>query len=283
MDENEEIHMDYQLNKIFSYYDENDKKKKNICDSYYFVFSFYLFESLIYFGCFYLFYTFKIGDKNNKIYQVLEFSLLGILALFYILFGFIFLFIYEHDYKKYSNLTQFILISLFKLCFFTFVYLMTALSGNNDRISYPYFEARAYWKISMSVFYLSFIFYQYFKKDKYSEKIPICIIIPIASILIYFFLTFFTQRKSDNWDRLWIHIIYLGLEIYFTMIVLFIIRSEENRQKKEHLEPIKILDWKINEIDLFRYMIALAPLIFAQIKECYNSSRFCREIRRNFS
>ena len=178
MDENEEIHIDYQLNKIFSYYDENDKKKKNICDSYYFVFSFYLFESLIYFGCFYLFYTFKIGDKNNKIYQVLEFSLLGILALFYILFGF--------------------------------------------RISYPYFEARAYWKISMSVFYLSFIFYQYFKKDKYSEKIPICIIIPIASILIYFFLTFFTQRKSDNWDRLWVHIIYLGLEIYFTMIVLFI-------------------------------------------------------------
>ena len=96
-------------------------------------------------------------------------------------------------------------------------------------------------------------------------------------------MTFFTQRKSDNWDRLWIHIIYLGLEIYFTMIVLFIARSEENRQKKEHLEPIKILDWKINEIDLFRYMIALAPLIFAQIKECYNSSRFCREIRRNFS
>ena len=66
MDENEEIHIDYQLNKIFSYYDENDKKKKNICDSYYFVFSFYLFESLYILVAFIYFILSKLVIKIIK-------------------------------------------------------------------------------------------------------------------------------------------------------------------------------------------------------------------------
>ena len=49
------------------------------------------------------------------------------------------------------------LINIFKICFFLFVYLVTVLTGNN-RISYPHFEARAYWKISICFLYLLLIF-----------------------------------------------------------------------------------------------------------------------------
>ena len=282
MEENEYIDVDDDLENQSNNNNNLDKKIKNICDNYYFVFSFYLIESLISFGCFYLFYIFKIGDKNNKIYQIIEFSLLGILIILYVIFGIIFVFVFDHSYRKLNNYIQFILISLFKICFFTFAYLINVLNGDN-RIDYPHFEARAYWKISICILYLAFIFYQYFKKDKYSEKISLFIIIAVASLLIFFFLTFFTQRKSDNWDRLWIHIIFMFLEIYFSLITIFLAKSEENKQKLGNYSTEKRLDWKINEIDFFRYFIALAAFIYIVIRENYNKSRFCKNILRNFS
>ena len=158
---------------------------------------------------------------------------------------------------------------------------MTVLSGDN-RIDYPHFEARAYWKISMCISYLAFIFYQYFKKEKYKEIVSLFIIIPVTSVLIFFFLTFFTQRKSDNWDRLWIRIIYLFLEIYFSLMIIYTEKSEENSRKLENNSSGKLLDWKINEIDFYRYFIGLAPLIYIAIKEIFKKSRFCKKLLRNF-
>ena len=282
MEENEYIDVDNDMQNQLNKVNDLDKKKENICDSYIFVFSFFLIESLISFGGFYLFYIFKIGDKNNTIYQIIEFSLLCILIVFYVLFGITFVFIFDHNYRKINNFIQFILISLFKICFFTFVYLINVLSGEN-RIDYPHFEARAYWKISMCILYLAFIFYQYFKKDKYSEKLSLFIIMAVASLLIFFFLTYFTQSKGDSWDRIWIHILFMFLEIYFSLITIFMQKSEENEKKLENVLREKMLDWKINEIDFFRYFIGLAPYIYIAIKKKFNKSRFCQKFFRNFS
>ena len=53
------------------------ERKKTICDNFVFICFVYIFESLISIICFYLFYKFKFDDKNNKIYEIIMFSLLG--------------------------------------------------------------------------------------------------------------------------------------------------------------------------------------------------------------
>ena len=178
------------------------ERKKIICDNFVFICFVYIFESLISIICFYLFYKFKFGDKNNKIYEIIEFSLLGILFLSYI-----------------------------------FLYLITVLNGEK-RIDFPHFEARVYWQVSICIFYLLLSFYYYFNKT--SDKIYIYILFSIISLLTYFFLTFFTKRKNDNWDRLWIYMIYLYLEIVFSMITLFLLKIEFNREQLEIIDDGKL-------------------------------------------
>ena len=111
------------------------ERKKIICDNFVFICFVYIFESLISIICFYLFYKFKFGDKNNKIYEIIEFSLLGILFLSYIfLYGLI------ESLKEFNinikclNLIQFILIYIHKICLFIFLYLITVLNGEKEKI-----------------------------------------------------------------------------------------------------------------------------------------------------
>ena len=154
------------------------------------------------------------------------------------------------------------------------LYLITVLNGEK-RIDFPHFEARVYWQVSICIFYLLLSFYYYFNKT--SDKIYIYILFSVISLLTYFFLTFFTERKNDNWDRLWIYMIYLYLEIVFSMITLFLLKIEFNREQLEIIDDGK-LEWRINKIDTIKYLIPIFPLlIWNNLKEFYSKSRFCEK------
>ena len=159
--------------------------------------------------------------------------MLGILFLSYIFLYGLIESLKEFRNIKCLNLIQFILIYIHKICLFIFLYLITVLNGEK-RIDFPHFEARVYWQISIFIFYLLLSFYYYFNKT--FNKIYIYILFSVISLLTYFFLTFFTKRKNDNWDRLWIYMIYLYLEIVFSMITLFLLKIEFNK------EQLKIID-----------------------------------------
>ena len=184
------------------------------CNNFIFVFIFYLIESIISLGCFYVFYLFKFGDKNNNISKILEFSSLGVILFFYLFSCYIFKYVFDSKYVIYENLIQFILISIHKICFFVFIYLLVVLNGN-DRIGFSHFEARAFWKISMSLLYFSLMIYSYYKRYEIEDIkfLKVYLLFSVISLLIYFFLTFFTQRNNDNWDRLWIYLIFIFFEI----------------------------------------------------------------------
>ena len=258
----------------------NNDKRKSICDSYYFVFTFYLIESLISFAAYYLFYRFQIGDKNNIIYKIIIFSLSGIILIFYIYFSITFQMHYANK-TKFNDRILFVLINIFKICFFLFVYLMTVLTGNN-RISYPHFEARAYWKISICFLYLLLIFYQYFKKDKYSDKIYAYIIIAVISLLIYLFLTLFTQRKLDNWDRFWIYLIFTFYEISLSVSAIYLFKNDDS-ERREKDYSVECIGWRINLIDLYRYYLPAFFAIYELFKFCLKKLSICKKIKKNFS
>ena len=262
---------------------QDEENKINICDNYIFICFFYIIESLISIVCFYLFYRFKIGDKNNKIYEIIEFVLLGLLFFSYIFLYNLIDLLNKCQNKISRNIFQFILINFHKLCLFFFLYLIIVLNGEK-RIDFPHFEARAYWKISICILYLLLSFYYYFKKDKYSEKAYIYILFAAISLLTYFFLTFFTKRSSDNWDRLWIYIICMYFEIISSMLTIYLYKSDEIEKEKNNEKNIRILDWKINEIDLLKYLIVIFPVvIWTNIKEYYQKIRFCQKLKQNFS
>ena len=93
-------------------------------------------------------------------------------------------------------------------------------------------------------------------------------------------MSFFTQKSSDNWDRVWIYIIYTHIEM--SLCVMFFINISVNN-KKDKLADIDFIDWKINEFDFCRYGFILVyyfPMIF---KKMYKCCRFCQIILKNFS
>ena len=209
--------------------------------------------------------------------------MLGILFLSYIFLYSLIDLLNKNKNKICRNIFQFILINLHKLCLFFFLYLIIVLNGEK-RMDFPHFEARAYWKISICILYLLLSFYYYFKKDKYSEKVYIYIIFAVISLLTYFFLSFFTKRSSDNWDRLWIYIICMYLEINSFMVTIYLYKSDEIDYEQHNEKKIRIVEWKINEIDLLKYLIVVFPvIIWKNIKEYYQKIRFCQKLKQNFS
>ena len=246
-------------------------KKGSIYNNMLFVYLYQIIQSFISIGYLYLFYSFKIGDKTNKIYEIILFSLLGILIISYYTY-----YCLMDYFKKCNSYVQFIIITIFKICFFTFVYLMTVLTGDN-RINFAHFLSRVYWRFSICLLYLLFMLYYYFTKE--NGKFFIYIIIGIISGLTYFFLTFFTQKKSDNWDRLWIYIIYLYMEICRTLVVTFRLSLKQFEKKYERL-----LEWKLNEFDLVKILCPDVLLLFLEaIRGCCQYFRFCKKIKKNFS
>ena len=182
--------------------DEEKKRKNNnknniFCSNKSFICSFFIIESLISIGLFYLFYLINFGDKNNNIYEIIEFSLLGILTIFYIVIPLFINSNFYSNHEKCRNYILFILISIFKICFFIFVYLITVLSSDG-RLSFGHFEARVYWKISVCLCDIILIFYSCFIKDEDFNKCkPLIkyILLPYICDLIFFFHVILYPKK----------------------------------------------------------------------------------------
>ena len=267
---------------------EKEKEKKILmynmlygktCNNFIFVFIFYFIESIISIGCFYIFYLFKFGDKSKNISKIIEFISLGVISFFYLFPCCIFKYVFDSENEKLKNIMQFILINIHKICFFVFIYLLVVLNGN-DRISFSHFEARAYWKISMSLLYFSLIIYTYYKRYEIDDTnyAKIYLLFSIISLLIYFFLTLFTQRNNDNWDRLWIYLIFMFLEITFSLLTIGLIKAIEIRFIHDKVIRFTVLEWKINEIDYYKYFLLGIPSLLG----CFENCRFCKRLKENF-
>ena len=154
---------------------------------------------------------------------------------------------------------------------------MTVLCSDN-RLDFPHFEARAYWKISLCFLYLFLIFYSYFTKGNILEKPFVYIFSPFGSSLIYLLFVLITHKSDYNADRIWIYLIYVILEGMLTLESILLIKIFE---KKEIV--ITVLGWTITEIDFLRYLLPISFGLVESIKYCYEKCRYCQKIRNNFT
>ena len=233
--------------------DDKYKNQKNIGDSYIFVFVDFLCQSLISLGFYYLSYFLKFDFDDI----ILKLSL----AIIFIIFSFFIVYSgrvrFNGRHWKLSNYILFLLINLLKIDFDIFLYLMIISDKEDDGIDFSHFEARAYWKISISLFYLFLIYYYYFKKESNSFNIYIYLIDSFVCVVICSLLIVFTKTKNDNMFRIINYIGYLGLELFF---VIYSIYFEFKHKKIYEYLQIKI-DWRVNRIDFLRFGIPIFAVL----------------------
>jgi len=238
--------------------DDKYKNQKNIGDSYIFVFVDFLCQSLISLGFYYLSYFLKFDFDDI----ILKLSL----AIIFIMFSFFIVYSgrvrFNRRHWKLSNYILFLLINLLKIDFDIFLYLMIISDKEDDGIDFSHFEARAYWKISISLFYLFLIYYYYFKKESNSFNIYIYLIDSFACVVICSLLIVFTKTKNDNMFRIINYIGYLGLELFF---VIYSIYFEFKHKKIYEYLQIKI-DWRVNRIDFLRFGIPIFAVLGNSLK-----------------
>ena len=249
--------------------DDKYKNQKNIGDSYIFVFVDFLCQSLISLGFYYLSYFLKFDFDDI----ILKLSL----AIIFIIFSFFIVYSgrvrFNRRHWKLSNYILFLLINLLKIDFDIFLYLMIISDKEDDGIDFSHFEARAYWKISISLFYLFLIYYYYFKKESNSFNIYIYLIDSFVCVVICSLLIVFTKTKNDNMFRIINYIGYLGLELFF---VIYSIYFEFKHKKIYEYLQIKI-DWRVNRIDFLRFGIPIFAVLGNLLKYFTKKCRCCRK------
>ena len=235
------------------YKNSKNKQAENIGDSYILVFVDFLCQSLISLGFYFLSYLLKFDFDDI----ILKLSL----AIIFIIFSFFIVYSgrvrFNRRHWKLSNYILFLLINLLKIDFDIFLYLMIISDKEDDGIDFSHFEARAYWKVSISLFYLFLIYYYYFKKESNSFNIYIYLIDSFACVVICSLLIVFTKTKNDNMFRIINYIGYLGLELFF---VIYSIYFEFKHKKIYEYLQIKI-DWRVNRIDFLRFGIPIFAVL----------------------
>lgn len=248
---------------------EQNKKPNNFSDNYISVFSVFLVQSLTSLLFYYVCYLLKF-DTDIIILRFIPFIIMVILI---IIAWFFCNSKFYSKHEKLSTYALFFIINLCKIFFDVLSYLYIVSNKDHDGIDFSHFEARAYWKISMSLFYLIFIFYVYFSKDQTS--FDICAYISIGSICVFlcFFLVLFSQKENDNMFRAINYFLYPFLEVFLLMFFIY----PENSYLK-FLRFIKVtIDWKVNRIDFFRFGFFIVPLIIKIITSCSNKCGCCRK------
>ena len=243
---------------------QNFLEKENRCDNYIYVFIIFLIQSAISFGFFYAYYILDFAYKNDNLYFIV---IVGMLMILIIFSGFIIFFgstRFNSKYKKCSNYAFFILINIYKIYFEVITYLIIVHDDDVDQLDFPQFEARAFWKISIFFLYLMLIVYYLFKKEKTSFKFLILLLFSLISLVACFLLLFFTHKSEYNNKRIYEYLIYMSYEILMVLYSFFM-------EYKFHgiLESFGMkIDWRINRIDFFRYLIILIPSIWFFLKYC---------------
>ena len=239
--------------------DNNEQNQKNkITDNFFhnyvFVYIVFLIQSLISLGFYYLSYILKF-DFVDIIFKVVLFI---IIIIFIIVICFMSREDFISNHEKLSNYLLFLLINIFKITYDILLYLMIVTDTENDGIDFSFFEARAYWKITISFYYLFLLFISYFEKDQNYINITLYLIAAGVCLIICFLLIFFTQKEYNNMFRILNYSGYMALELFFTIYAIYY----ENMQKKvfEYID-IKI-EWRVNRIDFLRFgMFIFAVLL----------------------
>ena len=217
---------------------QNKKNKTNICDHFSFICFFYIIESLISIAGYYLFYRIQFTDDKNR--KIKPFQLSFLICL---LISLIFLYnliecLKKLNNKKCSNIIQFILLYIHKILFFVYVYLIT-VADKEKRMGFSHFQARMFWKLSICVLYLLLSIYYFCKKNETQEKKYIYALFSIISLLVYFFLAFFIKDKDDNLDRIIIYLCFMLLEIFFSIVTIYVLKSDKNNTLKNNYRNFK--------------------------------------------
>ena len=247
------------------------KNKEKSCDSYIFVFLDFLIQSLISYGFYYLCYILKFDFEG----AILKIFLVITLLLFIALICFMSQEGFKPKYYQYINCALFFIINIFKIIFDVFLYLMIVSDKNKDGIGYSLFEARAYWKFSICLFYLFLIFYYYFKNDNNDFNFRPYLISSCFCLAICLFLLIFTQKNSDNMFRIINYTGYDFLELFFVIYAIYF----ENKQPKI-FEYLKIkINWRVNRIDFLRFGIVVFAAFFRLALYCTKKCRCCRKTK----
>ena len=269
---------DHKGEKIYKLF-ERKKKKSNICGNYTFVFFLLFVESLISLICFYLFYLFEFC----KINLALAYNFIYIMLAIYF---FIPIFILTDFYKMnkiVSNCILLVLINAFKILFGLLSH-DTFVFYSNKFLNFPEFEAKAYWKFSMCLFYLLLIYYSYFMKKKDSLKFYIYVIFAIFCLSVLILLLILTQKNRNKKEIIGIYIFLSGLEIIFFLIGFYF--DKYISYLYEGIKNKLNIMWEINKLEICRYHFIFILYIFYAFrlvfKCCIREYRFCQLVRRNF-
>ena len=276
--------------------DKFEEYEENPCDNYIYVFTVFLIQSIMSFVCFYLYYIYELAFKDLIQYRIIQFSITGILIIFWFLIFYFSKSKFYSKHKRSSNYIVFILINIQKIIFELYVYIAIIGADPNqlieegtldpsyvedyyvDEMQFQQYEARAYWKFSMCILYLMLIFYYYFKKEKTTFRFLILLLFSLISLLIFFLLVFFTQKSSYHSFRIWYYFLFMIDEIIWVLIPIHV---EYKFRNFFHLFQIDI-DWKVNRIDYIRYNFYFFLLdLTSQIY--YKFCRCCKTIIDNYS
>jgi hypothetical protein len=139
-------------------------------------------------------------------------------------------------------------------------------------LDYKHFETRAFWKISICIFYILLIIYYICQREENSfDKCTICtyFLFAIICFAIFIGLTFLTHKIINNYERLISYLIFLILEI---MNVIAGIIVEVFFQKIVDIFDMKIeIDWKVNRIDFTRCGFILLLMFECFFKTCFKN------------
>ena len=241
-----------------------EKQKNKIIgksyDNYIHVYAVFLIQSLISFGYYFLFYKLKFQDNGIKI----RMCLLASLFLLIICICYLSRAQFYSRFEKISNIGLTIGINIYKIIFEMIFYLILVSDKDNDGIDFSHFEARAYWKFSISVFYLFLLIYSYFTRDKNNLNVKVYLISSGVCVIICLTLIIITQKHTDNMFRIINYTCFIALELFF---VIYAIYFEHRRTKIFHYLEIKIF-LRVNRIDYLRFGLFIFSALGKIFKYC---------------
>lgn len=241
-----------------------EKQKNKIIDksydNYIHVYAVFLIQSLISFGYYFLFYKLKFQDNGIKI----RMCLLASLFLLIICICYLSRAQFYSRFEKISNIGLTIGINICKIIFEMIFYLILVSDKDNDGIDFSHFEARAYWKFSISVFYLFLLIYSYFTRDKNNLNVKVYLIASGACVIICLTLIIITQKHTDNMFRIINYTCFISLELFF---VIYAIYFEHRRTKIFHYLEIRIF-LRVNRIDYLRFGLFIFSALGKIFKYC---------------
>ena len=241
-----------------------EKQKNKIIDksydNYIHVYAVFLIQSLISFGYYFLFYKLKFQDNGIKI----RMCLLASLFLLIICICYLSRAQFYSRFEKISNIGLTIGINISKIIFEMIFYLILVSDKDNDGIDFSHFEARAYWKFSISVFYLFLLIYSYFTRDKNNLNVKVYLIASGVCVIICLTLIIITQKHTDNMFRIINYTCFIALELFF---VIYAIYFEHRRTKLFHYLAIKIF-LRVNRIDYLRFGLFIFSALGKIFKYC---------------